>query len=925
MSHRVYAPLSAILGPTNTGKTHLAVERMLGHSSGMMGFPLRLLAREVYDRVVALKGASAVALVTGEERIWPDTARYILATAEAMPIVGGRDVSFVALDEAQLGQDRERGHVFASRLLHARGRDETMILGSASLAPVVRALVPDAEITSRPRFSTLSYDGPRKLSRLPPRSAIVAFSAEEVYAIAEALRRFSGGAAVVMGALSPRTRNAQVAMFQAGEVDYLVATDAIGMGLNLDVRHVAFASLNKFDGVRQRRLYLSEMAQIAGRAGRHQRDGTFGSVGGEAAFTPEEIAALEEHRFTPIDWLYWRNPAPAFDSVAALIADLEQLPDQPMLRAAPDATDLGVLRRMADDAEAMALISGPDSVQRLWSACSLPDFRKSGIEPHGRLIARLWRELGQGKGTINADWFRAQIGALDKRQGAVEVLADRLAGVRTYCYMAQRADWLDDASAMAALAAECEAGLSDALHDALTARFVDRRTTVLLRALGQDGSALPVAVDDGDGAVRVDGEVIGHLAGFRFAVDPAARAHDRRMLLAAAERHLSVELSRRGSALAADVDGAFTLVTTAGDAPAILWRGISVATLGKGRDRVNPRITLDRTIAELDPHIVAAIMARVERVIDSGIADRIGPIVRIAARARDPQASGHLRAILAALVDGSGVADRAALDQSLRQLQPPERAELQRLGVQVGSLDLFVRAVLKPEPLRWLAALHAAWTGTALPIVPDAAAGMLRVGSGDTAAIGFRRVGDVRIRVDLIENIARDAHRARVAAGQAATAGEAPHVAAPVVDTSVSGDGQPSGAATPTSARPRPAAFALPIDRARSLGLALPERVQLLRLLGFRPQGPLADGDPFADQSALWQWHGRRERTAQRKKRPPTAAAKGAKQSARPPVTAPRPSPPSANNPFVLALSGLITPDDPPAKRARKNGHRRRK
>jgi ATP-dependent RNA helicase SUPV3L1/SUV3 len=329
------APVTAVLGPTNTGKTHLAVERLCAHSSGMMGFPLRLLAREIYDRVVALKGAGEVALITGEEKIEPPGARWYLCTAESMPVSASRDVGFVALDEAQLGTDPERGHIFTDRMLRARGRDETMILGSSSLAPMVRALLPEAEIISRPRFSTLSYAGAKKLSRLPKRSAIVAFSAEEVYAAAEMLRRLRGGAAVVMGALSPSTRNAQVEMFMNGDVDYLVATDAIGMGLNLDVTHVAFASLRKFDGYRARRLTVSEMAQIAGRAGRHQRDGTFGSLGGEdgvGGFRPEEIAAIENHEFPKIEQLYWRDGSPPQEDIDGLIAALEAHPDRPELK-----------------------------------------------------------------------------------------------------------------------------------------------------------------------------------------------------------------------------------------------------------------------------------------------------------------------------------------------------------------------------------------------------------------------------------------------------------------------------------------------------------------------------------------------------------------------------------------------------------------
>ena len=348
MSRFARSPITAVLGPTNTGKTHLAVERMAGHASGMIGFPLRLLAREVYDRVVRMKGSDAeVALITGEEKILPPKARWFLCTAESMPLE--REVAFVGLDEAQLGADPERGHVFTDRLLRARGREETMILGSDSLKPMLKALVPEAEVIGRPRFSTLSYAGAKKLSRLPRRSAIVAFSAEEVYAVAEALRRLRGGAAVVMGALSPRTRNAQVAMFQAGEVDYLVATDAIGMGLNMDVHHVAFASLSKFDGRRQRRLTVAEMAQIAGRAGRHQKDGTFGALHEEGpnAFTPEEVLAIEGHRVPPLEKLYWREGEPDFASVEALIASLEARPNSDVLRAAPEAVDLAVLKRLS--------------------------------------------------------------------------------------------------------------------------------------------------------------------------------------------------------------------------------------------------------------------------------------------------------------------------------------------------------------------------------------------------------------------------------------------------------------------------------------------------------------------------------------------------------------------------------------------------
>ncbi|HWV13059.1 MAG TPA: helicase-related protein, partial [Sphingobium sp.] len=558
---------------TNTGKTHLAVERMCGHSSGMMGFPLRLLAREVYDRVVAIKGPGQVALITGEEKIVPPGALYYLCTAESMPLDG--DYAFVALDEAQLGSDPERGHIFTDRLLRARGREETMILGSASIGRVVKALVPGVEIVSRPRFSTLSYGGAKKLSRLPKRSAVVAFSAEEVYAVAEMLRRFRGGAAVVMGALSPRTRNAQVQMFLNGEVDYLVATDAIGMGLNLDVAHVAFASLRKFDGRRTRRLTVSEMAQIAGRAGRHHKDGTFGSLGhedGDAAFTPEEIEAIEAHRFPPVEQLFWREGQPRMDSVSRLIMELETRPDRDELRAAPEAVDLAVLRRLSDDPLVIDRVKGKKAVERLWAACGLPDFQKLGAEHHARTVGRIWRFLSEGHGHIPRDWFAQQLARLDSVQGDIDTLSGRIAAARTWSYIAHRPDWLAHPAEMAERTRALEERLSDALHTALTQRFVDRRTAILLRDMGQDASNLPVDVEQ-DGTVCVDGETIGRLDGFRFSVDPATRHQDRKMLLAAAERRLGRILRVKADELLGAPDTDFVLMDEPGQAPGIGWQG----------------------------------------------------------------------------------------------------------------------------------------------------------------------------------------------------------------------------------------------------------------------------------------------------------------------------------------------------------------
>ncbi len=767
MSDYARAPLAAILGPTNTGKTHLAVERMCAHSSGMIGFPLRLLAREVYDRVVALKGASRVALVTGEEKILPKDARWFLSTAESMPME--RDFAFVALDEAQLGADPERGHDFTDRMLHARGREETMILGSESLAPMVRSLLPKADIIGRPRFSTLSYVQPTKLSRLPPRSAIVAFSAEQVYAVAEMLRRMRGGAAVVMGALSPRTRNAQVAMYQAGEVDYLVATDAIGMGLNMDVYHVAFAGLGKFDGKRRRRLTPAEMAQIAGRAGRHQRDGTFGSLTLEselsAEFRPEEIEAIEEHRFAPLDFLYWREGDPDFRSVDTLIRSLERRPDRPGLRAAPEAVDLAVLKKLAEDAEVQERAKGLDRVRRLWAACGLPDFRKTGPEHHARLVARIYVHLTEGNGRIPQGWYAEQVARLDNVQGDIDTLADRIAGVRTWAYIAHRADWLANPEEMAERTRAVEEKLSDALHERLTQRFVDRRTAVLMRDVGGKGAGeFPVIVDE-QGEVSVGSYSIGRIEGFDFQVDPAARHADRKMLLATAERRLGGEFERRAQALVADADENFSLRSDAGQPVAILWRGHLVARLGEGKNLLSPRVLLDHRLERLSPRGREAAIERLKLWVAHQIERWLGHLRVAGLATHDAGASPALRSVLAMLVDEGGIIAREAVAKPLAQLDRDERRRMSKLGIRIGALDLFMPAVLRPEARRWRAALRAAAAGEPMAELPPESAVVLPTPSDRArdllVRLGFRCLGPQMLRVDIAERLARHAHEAR--------------------------------------------------------------------------------------------------------------------------------------------------------------------
>ncbi|MBI1403926.1 MAG: helicase [Porphyrobacter sp.] len=817
---------------------------MCGHSSGMMGFPLRLLAREVYDRVRAIKGDKAVALITGEERIEPPDARYFLCTAEAMQRVSGQH-AFVALDEAQLGADPERGHIFTDRLLHARGREETMILGSATLEPMVKALIPRAEVTSRPRFSTLSHAGVCKLSRLPKRSAVVAFSVEQVYAMAEALRRFRGGAAVVMGALSPETRNKQVAMFQSGEVDYIVATDAIGMGLNLDLDHVAFAALSKYDGRRKRRLTPSEMAQIAGRAGRHQRDGTFGTLSGTGkgdsgeplAFTDEEVYAIEEHKFAPLTHLFWREADPRFDSLAALIADLEARPDSPVLRPAPEAIDLAVLKRLASDPIADS-VRGAGAVRRFWEACSLPDFRNLGVEPHARFVARLWEDLRGGY--LGADFVAARIAELDRMQGDIDTLQGRIAAIRSWAYICQRPDWVLARDEMAARARAVEAKLSDALHARLTERFVNRRTTLLMKSLGQDASALPVTLEP-DGHLTVEGESIGRLEGFRFHVDPNAGVADRRMLLAAGEKALPALLTERAEWLL--TQGLEELAISGG---AIRWQGRALADIafpgqpGAGHFG-EPRLTLTRDLALLPDTAKAKLEEGLAGWLDKQL-EPLAPLKKLAEAARDPEAGSQARALVITLIEARGVIGRE--EAGLEHLPKEMRPYLRKLGITFGALDIFAAPLLKPAPRRLLHAL-----GLDPRPVQEAMLPVLAEGSWAKGRLpaGYRYAGTQAIRVDLAEKILRAAFDARAAA---------------------------------VAAHPKERGPAFRIDMALpvSIGLEADNARRLLGSAGFRCDRarPLPEGAHGAPAPDRWHWRPRRPgekeaRVQQRRGKPRSA------------------------------------------------------
>jgi ATP-dependent RNA helicase SUPV3L1/SUV3 len=690
MSHRPSggAPsrLVAVLGPTNTGKTHLAVERMLGHASGMIGLPLRLLAREIYDRVVGARGPRAVALITGEEKIAPPRAHYFVCTVEAMPL--GRDVEFLAVDEIQLAADPERGHVFTDRLLHARGRYETMLLGAATMAPLIRALTPDARIVTRERFSALSYAGARKVSRLPPRSAVVAFAADEVYAIAELIRRQRGGAAVVMGMLSPRTRNAQVALYQSGEVDFLVATDAIGMGLNMDVDHVAFAGLRKFDGRRARRLHAHEVGQIAGRAGRYRRDGTFGVTGRCEPMAEDLVGAVEDHRFEPVASAQWRNRELDFQSLGALLGSLSAPPARSGLKASQDALDEKTLRLVAEDGAARSRCAARPNLIRLWDACQTPDFRKTTFEDHVRLVRDLFDHLSLGARRVPDDWMAGQWRPLDRVDGEIDALSTRLAGVRTLAYIANRPDWLADPDHWREATLRLEDRLSDALHEKLMARFVDARTSALIRGLGrQDELLAGVAAD---GTVTVEGHLVGKLEGLRFEAAAGAGALARRALRAAAQRAVAPQVARRLGVLAAEPDESFAL----GSDGVVLWRGEAAGRLANDQP-FNPRVSLYGDLGH--PAARARAARRLEAFVAAEAGRRLSGLEQLGEAVTSGSLKGLARGLAYRLIEAGGAIARGGMELDLAALSKAERRALRSLGVRIGAFSLCLPAQLAPD------------------------------------------------------------------------------------------------------------------------------------------------------------------------------------------------------------------------------------
>ncbi|MDG6094670.1 DNA helicase [Acetobacter sp. AN02] len=740
----------AILGPTNTGKTHLALERMLSHSSGIIGFPLRLLARENYDRMVSLKGADHVALITGEEKIIPPKARWFSCTTEAMP--SDRSVSFLAVDEIQLCADPDRGHIFTDRLLNARGRDETLFLGAETIAPLMRRLIPGVDIETRPRLSALTCAGRSRLARLPARSAIVAFSTAEIYAIAELIRSRRGGCAVVMGQMSPRTRNAQVALYQNREVDYLVATDAIGMGLNMDISHVAFAGLSKFDGHLRRDLTAAEIGQIAGRAGRGTKDGTFGTAGTCPPLSDAIIEAVETHHFDPVSRLSWRNARLDFTSPRALLASLSRPPPDPCLQAGAVASDVLTLLALNADPDIISLADSRARTELLWEICQIPDFRKLGERHHAQFCGRIFPTLARGD-HLQEEWLDTQISALTRTDGDVDTLMQRLAGIRIWSYVTARENWVRNAPFWQDRARAAEDQLSDALHERLTARFVDRRAAHLIRKLDEeDGSSLLSAVR-ADGSVLIEGHPIGRMEGFGFTLHDSVAKQDEKLLMRVARRAVASEIPRQAARCCAAPDEDFSL-----DMPArlISWNGTPLARVRRGHDVLHPEAELLQGLPDNVPR--ERLQARLRQYLRTTIDLALPALTRLPDATHTPPV---LRGLLHRLREGLGFAEDPESDRR----DKAGRTYLRRAGIHSGNGYAWIPALIRPDTASvrvFLLTLGADHPHMSLSLPHPGTVSVPAEESRENillGQLGWVRTGPVRLRVDISARLVDELRR----------------------------------------------------------------------------------------------------------------------------------------------------------------------
>jgi ATP-dependent RNA helicase SUPV3L1/SUV3 len=677
----------ALLGPTNTGKTHVAIEKMLEFNSGIFGLPLRLLAREVYDKCVAKVGSEKVALITGEEKIIPSTANFYICTVESMP--KNKEVDFVAIDEIQMCADRERGHIFTERMLESRGKKLTMFLGSQVMAKLIEELVKNVEFENKERYSKLSYAGIKKISRLDRKVAIIAFSIEEVYAIAELVRRQKGGAAVIMGSLSPKTRNSQVGLYQSGDVDYLIATDAIGMGLNMDINEIYFSNLKKFDGKKTRRLNLIEMSQIAGRAGRFKNDGGFGTTGDSETLNSDEIEKIEKHQLPDVKTIFWRNSNLNFENPEKLINSLELKPNQKCLLKTNDSLDESVLRFFLKKGANNIIYH--KNLQLLWECCQIPDFEKKAYGQHINVIDKVFQFLTTRKRRIPSVFMREQLKGLEKDHGNVDLLSHRLSNVRTWSYVSNKKNWVENSDYWIQLTKSIEDKLSDKLHEELTKSFIDKKISILSRSLKQD-LVLNTKIND-ENKMHIDGQLIGELKGLKFLIEITSKTLDTdiKSIKKAARKGVEEELVKRVDEILTKSEIEINKESK------IVWKNNPIARLKKGTDYLNPEIDI---IADdsLNDDSKSKLLRFLNRWLSNHVNEILGDLIKLKQYKIKNQ---YLRGLVFQLYENNGVVKRVDVKTIVKSIPPEDRKKLWGMGIKLGRYHIYLPKMLKPKAVEF--------------------------------------------------------------------------------------------------------------------------------------------------------------------------------------------------------------------------------
>jgi len=738
--------VTAILGPTNTGKTHMAVETMLGYESGIIGFPLRLLAREIFDRCVDKVGAEKVALITGEEKIIPKSPKFYICTVESMP--QDMIVDFVAVDEIQMCADHERGHIFTDRLLHARGEKLTMFLGSHTMKSVISSLIDNIEFVSRERYSKLSYSGYKKISRLNPKTALIAFSIDEVYAIAELVRRQMGGAAVVMGSLSPKTRNSQVELYQSGDANFLVATDAIGMGINMDINNVSFSSLRKFDGKKNRKLNLSEISQIAGRAGRHINDGTFGITGECKQLTSDEIEKIEKHEINKVDFLYWRNSAINFDTLDNLIYSLEKKTSSEFLKRINDCEDEKVLKFLIKNDKDIKIKNSKDCVKILWECCQIPDFSKKAYGSHVEIVKKVFEFLTSKSEKVTNDYMKKQLEHLDKYNGNIDTLTNRISNVRTWSYVANKKNWTNNSDYWIERTKYIEDKLSEKLHEELTKSFIDKRISILSRSLKKD-IALATEIKN-ENEVIIDGQYIGKLKGMKLELDlkSGSLKTDIKSLKKAARHAIAPELMRRANKIISNESIKIS------DDNKIYWMDNPIAQLSKGKNYLSPKLSLLLDEA-IDLESKEKLQIDLEKKLYILIESELENLVNLSKAKFENR---YARALCYQLFENNGVIKREIINQMIKNISKEDRLNLRKVGVKIGRYHVFLPKMLKPSAVNLRIKLWKLYFPEDKNYtIPKSGLNFLKNESKKNNKFllicGFENFADFYVRVDILEKL----------------------------------------------------------------------------------------------------------------------------------------------------------------------------